>query len=72
LSHVQYDTDGVVALVTLAKPPHNLTDTALIGSIVAAYERAIAERKRYILLRSAMRHFCAGADVNGFSSAARR
>jgi len=72
LSHVQYDAEGAVALVTLAKPPHNLIDAALTDGIVDAYDRAIGERKRCILLRSAMRHFCAGADVNGFTSGARR
>lgn len=71
MSHVQYDTDGAVALVTLAKPPHNLIDTALTDGIIAAYERAVSERKRCILLRSAMRHFCAGADVSSFTSGAR-
>ena len=45
MSHIQYDTDGAVALVTLAKPPHNLIDAALTDGIVAGYNRAMrAER----------------------------
>jgi len=40
--------------------------------MLGAYERAIAEGCRSILLRSAMRHFCAGADVDGFKAGGRR
>jgi hypothetical protein len=36
MSHVEYETDGAVALVTLAKPPHNLIDAALTDGIVTA------------------------------------
>jgi enoyl-CoA hydratase/carnithine racemase len=72
MSNVEYETDGAVALVILAKPPHNLIDHTLTDGIVAAYDRAVAEKKRCILLRSAMRHFCAGADVNAFASGTRR
>jgi enoyl-CoA hydratase/carnithine racemase len=65
--------DGAVALVTLAKPPHNLIDVALTDGVVAAYERVAAgQKQRCILLRSAVRHFCAGTDVNGFTSGAHR
>ena len=55
---------GAVALVTLVKPPHNLIDAALTGGIVAAYDRAVAERKRCTLLRSGMRRFCAGGGCS--------
>jgi enoyl-CoA hydratase/carnithine racemase len=40
--------------------------------MLGAYEQAIAEGCRSILLRSAMRHFCAGADVEGFKGGGRR
>ena len=68
MTTVRYDTDGAVAIVTLAKPPHNLIDDALLGDLVGAYDRAVAARCRAILLRSDMRHFCAGADVAGFGA----
>ncbi|HEY2257326.1 MAG TPA: enoyl-CoA hydratase/isomerase family protein [Variovorax sp.] len=72
MSIVQFDKDGAVAVVTLAKPPHNLIDEALLQGMLGAYERALAEGCRSILLRSAMRHFCAGADVEGFKGGGRR
>jgi enoyl-CoA hydratase/carnithine racemase len=68
MTTVRYTTEGAVALLTLAKPPHNLIDNALLGDLVAAYEQAVTERRRAILLRSDMRHFCAGADVAGFGA----
>lgn len=71
---VRFEKVGDVAVVRLHKPPHNLIDDALTGSIVAAYERAQREGCRAILLNSAMRHFCAGAgaDVNAFIGGRRR
>jgi enoyl-CoA hydratase/carnithine racemase len=72
MSNVEFDKDGAVAVVTLAKPPHNLIDEALLQGLLGAYERAVAEGCRSILLRSGMRHFCAGADVEGFRAGGRR
>lgn len=72
MSIVQYDKDGAVGVVTLAKPPHNLIDEALLQGMLGSYERAISEGCRSILLRSGMRHFCAGADVEGFKNGGRR
>jgi enoyl-CoA hydratase/carnithine racemase len=72
MSIVTYEKDGAVGVVTLAKPPHNLIDGALLDGLLSSYERAISDRCRAILLRSGMRHFCAGADVNGFTNGGRR
>jgi enoyl-CoA hydratase/carnithine racemase len=72
MSHVLYHKDGAVGVVTLSKPPHNLIDEALLDGLLSGYDRAIAEGCRAILLRSAMRHFCAGADVAGFAGGGRR
>jgi enoyl-CoA hydratase/carnithine racemase len=72
MSIVTYEKDGAVGVVTLAKPPHNLIDGALLDGLLASYGRAVNEGCRSILLRSSMRHFCAGADVNGFTSGGRR
>ena len=63
---VTYETDGDVGIVTLAKPPHNLLDDALMEDLLAAYRAVLAEGCRAILLRSAMRHFCAGAELGSF------
>jgi enoyl-CoA hydratase/carnithine racemase len=72
MSIVTYEKDGAVGVVTLAKPPHNLIDEALLDALLTAYANAVAEGSRSILLRSSMRHFCAGADVNAFTSGGRR
>ena len=64
--HVRLEIDGAVAVVTMAKPPHNLLDGPFIEGLVAAFEGAAAAGGRAILLRSDMKHFSAGADVDGF------
>jgi enoyl-CoA hydratase/carnithine racemase len=72
MSIVTYEKDVAVGVVTLAKPPHNLIDGALLDGLLASYGRAVSDGCRAILLRSSMRHFCAGADVNGFTTGGRR
>lgn len=64
--HIRLDLDGAVGVVTMAKPPHNLLDDAVISGIIDSFERAADAGARSILLRSDMKHFCAGADVDGF------
>ena len=49
---VNYEIDGAVGVVTLAKPPHNLLDDALLKDLMTAY----------------VRHFCAGAEVQSFGT----
>jgi enoyl-CoA hydratase/carnithine racemase len=68
MTNVQHEVDGGVGIVTLAKPPHNLLDDALLEDVVTAYRNVMSAGARAILLRSAMRHFCAGADVQGFGT----
>ncbi|AZG77357.1 enoyl-CoA hydratase/isomerase family protein [Methylocystis rosea] len=63
---VQWTLDGAVAVVTMTKPPHNLLDDAMLEALVAAYRAAVEAGARAILLRSALRHFCAGAEVKSF------
>jgi enoyl-CoA hydratase/carnithine racemase len=72
MSIVTYEKDVAVGVVTLAKPPQNLIDGALLDGLLASYGRAVSDGCRAILLRSSMRHFCAGADVNGFITGGRR
>ncbi|MDG2111872.1 MAG: enoyl-CoA hydratase/isomerase family protein [Actinomycetota bacterium] len=64
--HIRVEMDGAVAVVTLAKPPHNLLDGRLIDGLSSAFEGAADAGGRAILLRSDMKHFSAGADVAGF------
>jgi len=71
MTTVNHEIDGKVGLVTLAKPPHNLLDDKLIGDLVAAYQAVVAEGCRAILLRSSMRHFCAGAEMASWGTGTR-
>jgi enoyl-CoA hydratase/carnithine racemase len=66
MNFVTYEKVDAVGVVTMAKPPHNLMDQALLDAILDGYQRATGDGCRSILLRSAMRHFCAGAEVGAF------
>jgi 2-(1,2-epoxy-1,2-dihydrophenyl)acetyl-CoA isomerase len=61
--------DDFVATVEIQRPPNNFFDVALVGALAAAYE-ALAHRGdcRAIVLCSAGKHFCAGADFTGRST----
>jgi 2-(1,2-epoxy-1,2-dihydrophenyl)acetyl-CoA isomerase len=62
--------DDHVAVAEIRRPPNNFFDADLIGSLADAYEWAEAEAgARAVVLCSAGKHFCAGADFTGRSSA---
>jgi enoyl-CoA hydratase/carnithine racemase len=60
---VERRLDGAVAILTMRHPPHNLLDPALSRLIVDGLRWAAAEGARAVVLRSGLRHFSAGADV---------
>lgn len=63
----------LVALVEFSRPPYNFFDAELIRLVADAYERLDGEGCRAIVLCSAGKHFCAGAnfaDENPASSGA--
>jgi enoyl-CoA hydratase/carnithine racemase len=63
--------DDHVAVTEIGRPPDNYFDAGLIGSLADAYEWAEAEAgARAIVLCSAGKHFCAGADFTGRSQQA--
>ena len=64
MKKVTFEQDGAVGIVTLCKPPHNLMDNAMLAELVSALNECVEARCRSILLRSSMRHFCAGADLD--------
>lgn len=68
MTTVTHEMDGAVGVVTLAKPPHNLIDDQMIADLIAAYRAVLAAGCRAILLRSSMRHFCAGAELKSFGT----
>lgn len=54
---------GYVAVVEFSRPPHNYFDAQLIRAIADAYEQLDEDPScRAIVLCSAGKHFCAGAD----------
>ncbi len=67
---VQVD-DDFVATVEIHRPPNNFFDIALIQSLAETYEMLDGDPGcRAIVLCSEGKHFCAGADFSGQSSAA--
>jgi 2-(1,2-epoxy-1,2-dihydrophenyl)acetyl-CoA isomerase len=59
-------TAGRVATVELRRPPENYFDLALLRELADAYERLDGDPEcRAIVLCSAGKHFCAGADLSG-------
>jgi enoyl-CoA hydratase/carnithine racemase len=62
--------DGSVAILTMRHPPYNLLDPVLSRLVVDGLRWAAAEGARAIVLRSALRHFSAGADLDVMLAAA--
>jgi enoyl-CoA hydratase/carnithine racemase len=67
MQYVKFQRDGNVAVITLDKPPHNTMDKPLLAGVMQGFRQAAEEGCRAILLRSAMRHFCAGAVLASFT-----
>jgi hypothetical protein len=53
-----------VAIVAMVHRPYNLSGPDLYRSLLDAFEAAMKAGSRAILLKSGLRHFCAGADVS--------
>ena len=64
---IKIERDGPVAILTLNNPPHNLLTTQFLSEYCEALEQAPADGARAILVKSDLRHFCAGADVEKLS-----
>ncbi len=60
-----------VGTAQISRPPDNFFDAELIGSLADAYEWLGEQGARAIVLGSVGKHFCAGADFTGRSSAGR-
>jgi enoyl-CoA hydratase/carnithine racemase len=58
---------GPVAVLTMVYRPYNLLGPKLIGAIATEIKLAQEAGSRAIILKSGLRHFCAGADVGLFS-----
>jgi enoyl-CoA hydratase/carnithine racemase len=63
--------DGPVAVLTMQQAPHNFLGIELLDAVLAGLNWAVERQARAVVLRSGLRHFCAGADVGLFESANR-
>ena len=68
MSAVRVERDGPLAVVTLASPPLNLWDEAVICGYEAALDTLEAEPPRAALFRADGRVVSAGVDVNVFAA----
>jgi len=57
-----------VSILTMVYRPYNLLGPKLIGAIAQQVKAAQGAGSRAIVLKSGLRHFCAGADVGLFSA----
>ena len=56
--------DGTVAILSMGLAPYNLLDRALTRELIAGLAWARQEGARAVILRSSLRHFSAGADLD--------
>ena len=64
--------DGGVAVLTMQLAPYNLLGDVLLAELMAALAWARQEGARAVVLRSGLRHFCAGADLDAMRAAVAR
>ena len=55
-----------ISVLTMVYRPHNLLGPKLINAIVEQVEQSQKAGSRAIVIRSGLRHFCAGADLDIF------
>ncbi len=62
---IRYDVSGGMACISLARPPVNALDLAMVRGVIAALDRAAADDAvRAVVLASAVaKRFCAGLDI---------
>ena len=64
---IEVEQRGNLTLLTMVYRPYNLLGPKLMGAIADAVQAAVERGTRAIILRSGLRHFCAGADVGLFT-----
>jgi enoyl-CoA hydratase/carnithine racemase len=67
---VEHERRGLVSVLTMVYRPYNLLGPKLMGALAAEFSAAMQAGSRAIVLRSGLRHFCAGADVSLFTARA--
>jgi len=59
---------GNVTVLTMKHRPYNLMGPTLMVPLLAGLRDAVKQGSRAVVLRSGLRHFCAGADVHQFEA----
>lgn len=59
-----------VAVLTMQSAPHNVLDAALVEALLSGLGWAAEQEARAVVVRSGLRHFCAGADVGALRRSA--
>ena len=65
---IRREMDATVSILTMDRPPHNLIDGEFLDQFCAVLEASVEDGARSILIRSDLRHFCAGADVSSLTA----
>jgi enoyl-CoA hydratase/carnithine racemase len=66
MSTVRYGREGDVGILTIAAPPLNLFDDAMINDLIAALDEAEGDMPRALLVRADGKVFTGGVDVHVF------
>jgi enoyl-CoA hydratase/carnithine racemase len=69
-SPVARHLDGAVAVITMSHRPYNLLDPVLVEHLLDAVRWAGESGARAVILRSSLRHFSAGANLDAMLEAA--
>jgi enoyl-CoA hydratase/carnithine racemase len=69
---VARELDGQVAVLTMQHRPHNFIGVALFDALIDGMQWAAEQNARAVLLRSGLRNFCAGAEVEVLVDSAER
>ncbi len=65
---VRREVDGNVAILSMQHGPHNLLGDRLVGELFACLDWVREVGARAVVLRSGLRHFSAGAEMEAFAS----
>jgi enoyl-CoA hydratase/carnithine racemase len=62
---IRYDVSGGIARITLARPPVNALDLAMVRGVIAALHRAAADDavRAVVIVSAVAKRFCAGLDI---------
>ncbi len=69
---VLYERHADVVTLTMQYRPYNLIGPRLLGELTQCFRRSVHDKARAIVLRSGLRHFSAGADMDQFTAVTER